>query len=218
MKVNAVYFVNTIDAHLAKVCGESWSFESRSFEEACEQSFGLEFSDADRRSANAKRRDRWEDADYEEDEFAVATVDDKEFQRAVEKAVEYRDAVAHNLYYEGDLENGEIELSDHVAELFAMIDSDVEDSTEFCEGFNRIESAMRKQIDARWKMRSSFGGLLLKVKLYDDQPEFEGFDYDLVSRVWDVNEIRNRYVHTGRLTDDERAFCEAVAADLYTTF
>ena len=218
-KINAIYFINAIDEHLATVNGKSWDFPAKTYEEAFESSYDS-FNDERTYSANHNRDAYWYDAaEFENDAFAAATYDDEEFQRVVEKAVEYRDAIAHGLFYEGDLKNGEIELSDRLYDLFKTIEPNVVENNEYFDSFNRIEDAMRKEINARWRMsRTSFGRMLLNAKLYEEEQEFDGFDYELAARVWKANEIRNRYVHTGRLSDDDRAFCANVAHDLCVKF
>ena len=113
MKVNVVYFVNVIDEHLAKVCEEDWTFEDRDLDEV--RRYGDFQSDVPQ-TANRLRPDRYFDAaEIYEDEFAKATREDRHFQYFLEGAVELRDCIAHNLFYEGRLEHdGEfIELPIH---------------------------------------------------------------------------------------------------------
>lgn len=221
MKVNVVYFVNVIDEHLAKVCEEDWTFENRDLDEV--RRYGDFQSDVPQ-TANRLRDGRYFDAaEIYEDEFAKATREDRKFQYFLDDAVELRDSIAHNLFYEGRLEHdGEfVELPEEVAAAFKMIEPEttIVDDASYFKGFDRIEMKMRKMITECWgRMSCSYGGMMIRAALYQDEEEFADFDQDLLTRVWNVNEIRNRYAHTGLLTDDEKRYCESVAHELYVSF
>ena len=227
MRLNVVYFVNVIDQHLAKLAGLNYSFKDASLKKIVE-------SDEDNEPATCgmKRSRLMSIAQDKGDEFATMFLSGENWQndyRAWGTIEEYRNALAHgralnpegvkltnelNPGYDFDVD-GNFTLSADMEAAFSKIESTVVNNVEHLEGFRRITSAFCDMMVERNIIFQSAAKYV--IRRYR-RPIKGDASKSLCRMLWKVNNIRNRYVHTGRITDAERACCEKLAALLNTSF
>lgn len=227
MRLSVVYFVNVIDQHLSKIAGLSYSFKDASLKKIVE-------SDDDNEPATCgmKRSRLLSLAEDKGDEFATMFLSGENWQndyRAWGTIEEFRNSLAHGCAlnpesvklaneltpgYDFD-ENGYFTLSADMEAAFAKIKTTVVNNVEHLEGFRRITAAFCQMMNDRNIIFQSAAKYV--IRRYQ-RPRKGDAPKSLCRMLWKVNNIRNRYVHTGRITDAERAYCEKLAALLNTNF
>lgn len=227
MRLNVVYFVNVIDQHLAKIAGLNYSFKDASLKKIVE-------SDEDNEPATCgmQRSRLMSIAQDKGDEFATMFLSGENWQndyRAWGTIEEYRNMLAHgrelnpegvaltnenNPGYDFDVD-GNFTLSADMEAAFSKIKTTVVNNIEHLAGFNRISTAFCHMMVERNIIFQSAAKYV--IRRYQ-RPRKGDASKSLCRMLWKVNNIRNRYVHTGRITDAERACCEKLAALLNTSF
>lgn len=227
MRLNVVYFVNVIDQHLSKIAGLSYSFKDASLKKIVE-------SDENKEPATCGmvRSRLLSLAQDKGDEFATMFLSGENWRndyRAWGTIEEYRNSLAHghalnpegvkltnelNPGYDFD-EEGNFTLSADMEEAFSKIKTTVVNNVEHLAGFNRISTAFcRMMVERDIIFQSSAKYIIRRYR----RPRKGDASKSLCRMLWKVNNIRNRYVHTGRITESERAYCEKLAALLNTSF
>ena len=227
MRLNVVYFVNVIDQHLAKLAGLNYSFKDASLKKIVESE-----DDNEPATCGMKRSRLMSIAQDKGDEFATMFLSGENWQndyRAWGTIEEYRNSLAHgcalnpegvkltnelNPGYDFDVD-GNFTLSADMEAAFSKIESTVVNNVEHLEGFRRITSAFCDMMVERNIIFQSAAKYVIRRyrrPIKGDAPK------SLCKMLWKVNNIRNRYVHTGRITESERAYCEKLAALLNTSF
>lgn len=227
MRLNVVYFVNVIDQHLAKIAGLSYSFKDASLKKIVESE-----DDNETATCGMQRSRLMSIAQNKGDEFATMFLAGENWQndyRAWGTIEEYRNALAHGRAlnpegvklaneltpgYDFD-EKGYFTLSADMEAAFSKIKTTVVNNVEHLEGFRRITSAFCDMMVERNIIFQSAAKYVIRRyrrPIKGDAPK------SLCRLLWKVNNIRNRYVHTGRITESERACCEKLAALLNTNF
>lgn len=227
MRLNVVYFVNVIDQHLSKIAGLSYSFKDASLKKIVE-------SDEDNEPATCgmKRSRLMTIAQDKGDEFATMFLSGENWRndyRAWGTIEDFRNRLAHGCTisqeeidmcnenipgYDFDVD-GNFTLSADMEAAFSKIKTTVVNNVEHLAGFNRISTAFcRMMVERDIIFQSSAKYVIRRYR----RPRKGDASKSLCRMLWKVNNIRNRYVHTGRITDAERAYCEKLAALLNTSF
>lgn len=227
MRLNVVYFVNVIDQHLAKIAGLNYSFKDASLKKIVEND-----DDNEPATCGMQRSRLLSIAKDKGDEFATMFLSGENWQsdyRAWGTIEEYRNMLAHgrelnpegvaltnenNPGYDFDVD-GNFTLSADMEAAFSKIKTTVVNNVEHLAGFNRISTAfchMMVERDIIFQSSAKYVIRRYRRPIKGDAPK------SMCKMLWKVNNIRNRYVHTGRITDAERACCEKLAALLNTSF
>lgn len=227
MRINAVYFINVIDAHLAKVAGIDFSFKDASLAKIVAKI--SENPNANKpRTCGMDRSRLLSIAIQKGDSFAKTFLHGENWKKdymmfgALES---FRNTLAHggtlsqesvdswNAHIEGfNLDaDGYFDLTADMETAFAMIKTKVADSVEYLASFRRIELAFGELVRSNGEVfRGSAEHVISRA--------LEGRVGRSLRSLWKVNNIRNRYVHTGRITAKELDYCRRFAASLNTTF
>lgn len=227
MRLNVVYFVNVIDQHLAKIAGLNYSFKDASLKKIVESE-----DDNEPATCGMKRSRLMSIAQDKGDEFATMFLSGENWQndyRAWGTIEEYRNMLAHGRElnpegvaltnenipgYDFDVD-GNFTLSADMEAAFSKIKTTVVNNVEHLAGFNRISTAFcRMMVERDIIFQSSAKYVIRRYQ----RPRKGDASKSLCRMLWKVNNIRNRYVHTGRITDAERAYCEKLATLLNTSF
>lgn len=225
MRINAVYFVNVIDEHLARIAGIDFSFKDASLKAiAAKINAGNSREPA---TAGAYRDNLLYSAQKNNDAFAKAflmTGDWRNDSAAYGQAQEMRNALAHgnaitqesvdrfNAVFPGyDFDvDGNFTLSAEMASAFALIKPRrVANDVVLLPTFYALECAFCERFKRPTAVFQSIAKFVIGAALRND--------YSVASRrdcqvMWKINNIRNRYAHTGRITAAERAYVEKIAA------
>lgn len=227
MKLNAVYFLNVIDAHLAKLAGIDFSFKDASLDKIVADVNGKEAT-----TCGMKRDALMANASRKNDAFAKAFLNGENWQndyRAFGFIQDARNTLAHGGKltqesvdmmnelipgYDFDVD-GNFTLSADMEAAFALIKTTVKNDVDHLAGFRRLEVAACELASANGVIYQTTAKYVIRRF---QNPRNNDLAKSLCRRLWKANNIRNRYAHTGRLTTAERAFCEKLASDLNTTF
>ena len=225
MRINAVYFVNVIDEHLAKIAGIDFSFKDASLKAIVDKiNAGNSREPA---TAGAYRDNLLYYAQKNNDAFAKAflmTGDWRNDSAAYGQAQEIRNALAHgnaitqesvDLFnaafpgYDFDVD-GNFTLSPEMAAAFSLIKPRrVANNVELLPTFYALECAFCERFKRPFAVFQSIAKFVIGSALRND--------YSVATRrdcqeMWKINNIRNRYAHTGRITASERAYVAKIAA------
>ena len=229
MRINAVYFCNVIDEHLARIAGVEYRFKDASI-----KSIISNYTDEEPATMGAQRSRLLDVAKNRRDEFALTfltTGDWRNDTAAFGNAQELRNALAHgnaitqesvdrfNAAFPGyDFDvDGDFTLSPEMAAAFALIKPRrVVDDTALLPGFRALELAFCTRHTRDDHVFQSTAKYVIGCHL-------DGFTRDGATRrdcqrMWKINNIRNRYAHTGRITTAERAYCNAIATQYDVQF
>ena len=220
-RINAVYFINVIDEHLAKVAGVDFSFKDASLKKIVSS-----YTEVEPRTMGAQRSRLLEIAREKGDAFAKAFCSGKNWQddsRAFGHAQELRNSLAHGFEINEKLnplfneftpgydfdDNGYFTMSDEMAAAFALIKPRrVVNDVELLPLFKSLECAFDLAHRASNQVFISTAKYCIAAHLSN---RFEHASRRQIQQMWKVNNIRNRYAHTGRITAAERAYVERVA-------
>ena len=227
MRLNAVYFVNVIDSHLAKLAGLKFSFKDASLNKIV-----ANYENKEATTCGMQRDRLLSIAKAKGDEFAAMFLTGSNWQndyRAFGRIQDFRNRLAHGgtiSQEEVDMANesvpgydfdadGYFTLSDDMEAAFVKIKTTIVNDVELLAGFRRIELAFGELVAAKGIVFQSSAKYVIRRFI---SPRKDDVAKSLCRSLWKMNNIRNRYVHTGRITESERAFCERLAETLNTTF
>lgn len=221
-RINAVYFINVIDEHLAKIAGVDFSFKDASLKKIVST-----YSAAEPRTMGARRSRLLEIAKDKGDVFAKAFCNGTNWQddtRAFHHAEELRNSLVHGAAYISETynpsfneytpgynfdDNGDFTMSEEMAAAFALIKPRrVVNDVELLPVFKALESAFDLAHKASDQVFISTAKYCIAAHLSN---KFKHATRRQVQQMWKINNIRNRYTHTGRITATERAYVERVA-------
>lgn len=221
-RINSVYFINVIDEHLAKIAGVDFSFKDASLKKIVST-----YTAAEPRTMGARRSRLLSIAAKKGDAFAKAFCNGSNWQddtRAFHHAQELRNSLVHGGSYISETyntsfnedtpgykfdDNGDFTMSDEMAAAFALIKPRrVVNDVELLPVFKALECAFDLAHSANDQVFVSTAKYCIAAYI---SKKFKHATRRQIQQMWKINNIRNRYAHTGRITATERAYVERVA-------